>query len=79
MESRGVVCRALVMVERLKLGWWQVADGAVQTPVIPPIDPRCSSQLHLLERAPWTSCTDHLSFVEAVDGLRQHVVIAVPT
>ena len=34
MESCGLVGRALVMVERLKLGWWHVGNGAVQTPVV---------------------------------------------
>jgi|SRR5579859_2676531 len=47
VESRGVVDRALVMVERLKLGWWHVANGAVQAPVIPPVDPLGRRELDL--------------------------------
>ena len=77
MDSRGVVGRALVMIERLKLGRWHVAKSTVQTPVIPPVDPLSGCQLHLLERAPWTSLADHLGLVEAVDRLRQRVVIRV--
>jgi hypothetical protein len=37
------------MIEGLKLGRWRVADGAMETPVIPPVDPLRGCQLHLLE------------------------------
>src|SRR5579859_2513138 len=77
LESRGLVGRALVMIERLELGWWQVAKSTVQTPVIPPVNPLSGCQLHLLERAPRASVADHLGLVEAIHRLRQRVVIRV--
>jgi hypothetical protein len=39
LESRGLVGLALVMVERFVLGWWHVTNGAVETAMVPPIDP----------------------------------------
>jgi hypothetical protein len=49
LESRRVGGVALVIVERLEFGRWDVADGPVQTPVVPPVDPPRGCQFHLLE------------------------------
>jgi hypothetical protein len=77
VESRGLSGLALLMVEGLKLRRWQVADGAVQTVVVPPIDPRRRCQLDMFQRAPGAVFADDLGLVQAVDRLGQRVVVAV--
>ena len=52
MELCGDSAVALGMIKRLKLGRWHVTDRAVQSPVVPPVDPLGSCQLDLLKRPP---------------------------
>jgi hypothetical protein len=78
LESRGVVCLVLVMVVRLEFGRWHVANGAVQAPVIPPVDPLGSRQLGLLKRPPGATCADELGFVQTVDGFRECIAYESP-
>ncbi len=77
MESCGGSGVALLMIKRLKLSWWHVTDGAVQSPVVPPVDPPGGRQFDLLERPPGATRADKLGFVQAVDGFRERVVIRV--
>jgi hypothetical protein len=70
LEQCGVSDVALGMGERLKLGRWHVVDGAVEAPTIPPVDPLCSGELHLLKGTPGSALADQLGLVRAVDCLR---------
>jgi len=45
--------------------------------VVKPLDPLQGGELDGFQRAPGSASADHLGFVEAVDALRQGVVIAV--
>jgi hypothetical protein len=48
LESRGLNGFPLLMVKRLKLDRWHVTDGAVEAPLVPPINPLGGRQLDLL-------------------------------
>src|SRR5207248_3666647 len=69
LESGCVCSLALLIVTRLKLGWWDIADSAVQTPPVPPIHPAGGGQLQWVPRPPGPLFVDHLGFVETVDRL----------
>ena len=62
----GVSDVALGMIERLELGRWHVADSAMEAPMIPPVDPLCGGELHLLKRSPGSALADDLGLVQAV-------------
>jgi hypothetical protein len=49
LQLRRVGGVALLMIEGLKFSRWNVANGAVQSPVIPPVDPLRGSEFDLLK------------------------------
>jgi len=59
------------------LGWRDISDGAKQAAVVEPIDPSERGHFQILHVAPWTLAVDQLSFVEAVYGFSEGVVIRV--
>ncbi len=68
----------LGIVARLGFHGWDIADGIEKAPVVEPVDPFNGRELDRFEAAPGAAPMDHLGFVEAVDGLGEGVVVAVP-
>src|SRR3989442_13443895 len=77
LESRDDRSRLSVMVALLVPRRRDVADGAVESPPSPPVDPCRGGQLDLFGRAPWSAPADQLGLVETHHGLGQGVVVAV--
>src|ERR1051326_8992527 len=71
-------CRA-GEVERLEFSRWDIADGTMQTPVVPPVDPLRGCQLHLFKRSPGTVLPDDLGLVEPIPRLRECIVVRIST
>src|SRR3990170_6418808 len=65
------------MVGGLVLRRRTVAAGLVEAAVVPEMDPVGGRELDLLDRSPRTAAVDELGLVQAVDGLRQGVVVRV--
>ena len=65
------------MIARFGLGGRDVADGREEATVVVPVDPLQGGVLDRLEGAPGSSPVDHLCLEQAVDRLRQCVVVAV--
>ena len=65
------------MVGGLGLGGRDVPDWLEEAAAIEPGDPFEGGELDRLEAAPGAAPMDHLSFVEAVDGFGEGIVIAV--
>jgi hypothetical protein len=63
----------LTVVGRLQFCPWEVADLAVEPPVVVPVDVGQGGQLDLLERAPGAMAADQLGLVEPDDRLGQAV------
>jgi len=61
LGSRGLCSLVLTIVLGLIFSWWEVANAAVQTPLVPPVHPLSSGQLHLLERPPGALAVDDLA------------------
>ena len=59
----------LVIVRRLELRRWQVAERLEQSAIVEPIDPRERCELDSFAAAPRPVPVDHLGLEEAVDGL----------
>jgi hypothetical protein len=56
---------------------WDVVDRAVQPALVPPLDPCKGGELDLLGGAPGAVAADQLRLVQAVDRLREGVVVAL--
>jgi hypothetical protein len=56
---------------------WDVVEGAVQATLVPPPDPLEGGQLDLFGGAPRPAWADQLGLVQAVDGFREGIVVAV--
>ena len=54
-----------------------VAERPEEPRVVEPMDPRESGALDVVDAAPRAEATDHLGLVEAVDALREGVVVGV--
>ena len=54
-----------------------VSDWLEEAAVVEPLDPFEGGELDGFKRAPWSTSADHLGLVEAVDALRQSIVITV--
>ena len=67
----------LSIVACFGFGGWNVADGFEQAPVVEPVDPFQRGELDGFQASPRAASPDHLGLVEAVDGLRQGVVVTV--
>lgn len=67
----------LFIVARLGLGGWDVADRLEETPVVEPVHPFEGGEFDRFGMAPRPASVDHLRFEQAIDGLRQSVVVAV--
>jgi hypothetical protein len=61
-ESGGLAGDLKAIVPALKFGRWDVTYGAVQAPLVPPLDPSRGRELYLLERppGPWRWITSAL-------------------
>src|SRR5712691_1004702 len=77
LDSRDHGGRLSVMVTLLILRRRDVADGAVQSAPIPPVDPCRGRQLDLFGGAPGSARPDQLGLVETHHGLGARVVVAV--
>ena len=56
----------------------EIADRLEEAPVIEPVDPFESGELHGLDISPRPAPVDHLGLVKSVDALGQGVVVTVP-
>src|SRR5262249_15433775 len=79
LESGDLAGLLKAMVPALKFGRWDVTDGAVQAPRIPPLDLSRGGELHLPERPPGALAVDDLGLVEAVYIFGQGVVVRIST
>ena len=79
MESRGIGGHALVMVKRLELGRWDVANGILETPAILPVDPLPGGELYLVKQPRGAALADDLGLVQAIHRLGQRVCHTSPT
>lgn len=61
----------------LELGGWDVAELAVESAVVEPVDPGEGLQLDVLRVAPGAPPADELGLVEAVHRLGERVVVAL--
>ncbi|MGF7122735.1 hypothetical protein J2X34_003159 [Rhodococcus sp. BE178] len=68
----------IAVVEGLELGWRQVAAVLVESTVVEPVDPFESGDFDLVNGPPKAPRRDQLGLVEAVDRLREGIVVAVP-
>lgn len=57
----------------------RVVEGLMESLVVPPVDPVHGRELDLGDRGPGRSSMDEFGLVEAVDCLRESVVVAVAT
>lgn len=69
----------LTIVRGLQLRGWEIGGGAVQPPVVEPVDVLEGGDLDLLDRAPRTPPLDQLSREQSDRRLGQGVVLAVAT
>lgn len=74
----GLLGLQLLIVGGFSLGRWEITDGAVQAAVVEPGHPFQGGQLDRVAGFPWAPAVDQFRLVEAVDGLCQRVVVAVP-
>jgi hypothetical protein len=65
------------VIARFRLSGRHVADRFEEAAVVEPVDPFEGSELDRLKALPWAKAVDDLGLVEAVDGLREGVVITV--
>ncbi len=65
------------MIARFGLSGRDVADWGEEVTVVVPVDPLQGSVLDRLEGAPRPAPMDHFRLEQAVDRLRQGVVVAV--
>src|SRR3954463_423125 len=65
------------MVARLGLGGRDIPDRLEKATFVEPVDPFEGGELDRFEAAPGAAPMDHLSFVEAVDGFGEGIVVAV--
>ena len=63
----------LGIVACLGFGGRDIADGLEEAPIVEPVDPFESGELHRLGMAPGAATADHLGFVEAVDGFGEGI------
>lgn len=68
----------LPIVGRFGFGRWNITDRTEQAAVVEPGYPLQGRQLDRLTGFPRPPAVDQFRLVEAVDGLRQRVVVAVP-
>ena len=59
----------------LELGGWDVAELAVEAPIVEPFDPSEGGQLDVLDVAPRPLPADQFGLVEPVDGLGHRIVM----
>jgi hypothetical protein len=67
----------LTVVDGFVFCGWDVVEGAVQAALVPPLDPRKGGELHLGGGPPRPAGADQFRLVQAVDGLREGVVVAL--
>ena len=65
------------MIARFRLGGRHVADGLEQATGVEPSEPLERGRSLRLRRTAWAPPLDHLGLDQAVDGLREGVVVAV--
>ena len=79
MESRSHIELALgCIVVGFGLGGRDVTDGLQKPAVVEPVHPLQGGEFNRFERAPRPTPPDHLRLVEAVDRLRESVVVGIP-
>jgi len=65
------------VVALLGFGWWDVADGLQEPPVVEPVHPFQGRELDGLEAAPWPAPMDHFGLLETVDGFGESIVVGI--
>ena len=67
----------LGIVARLGFGGRDIADGLEEAPMVEPVHPFESRELHCLGMTPGAAPADHLGLEQADDRLGESIVVAV--
>ena len=77
-ESDCIHSVGLGPVEHFVFGRRDITDRFKQPPVVEPVDPFESGELHIVDVLPRTPSPDHFGLVEPVDGFGERVVAGIP-